>query len=295
MKRLTCLFFLLLFVIVSAQKKETYTYAVKGIDTLKLDVYTPRKVKKKQKLPVLLWMHGGGFSGGSRDYRDDAALCKYAAKNGYIGVSISYRLLRKDTESGFGCNCPKEDKMETFKQAAIDYLDAAAYLVNHSKKLHIDTDYIIAGGSSAGAEGTLNAVFMREYFIDDLEKYQDVKFAGIFTAAGAVVNAEYITARNVIPAVLYHGTEDNLVPFESEPHHQCSVDMPGYLLLDGSKIIAEKLDGLETSYYFNIVKGARHEISAIPFQDLDVIFQFFEKTIIKKEIIQTKIIKTKIP
>lgn len=79
--------------------------------------------------------------------------------------------------------------METFKQAAIDYLDAAAFVVANAEQLKIDPRYIIAVGSSAGAEGTLNAVFMREYFVDHLEKYQDVQFAGIFSCAGAVVNA----------------------------------------------------------------------------------------------------------
>lgn len=55
--------------------------------------------------------------------------------------------------------------METFKQAAIDYLDAAAFVVANAEQLKIDPRYIIAGGSSAGAEGTLNAVFMREYLL----------------------------------------------------------------------------------------------------------------------------------
>ncbi|MEN3324981.1 alpha/beta hydrolase [Mariniflexile soesokkakense] len=278
----------------SAQSKTTYTYAIKVNDTLKLDVYTPQNLKPSDSLPVLLWMHGGGFAIGSRDYIDDMRLVEYVAKNqNYIGISISYRLLRKETETGFGCNCPKEEKLETFQQAAIDYLDAAKYVVEHSKELNIDRTKIIAGGSSAGAEGILNAVFMREYFSDDLQQYKNVKFAGAMAFAGAVVNANYITKNNAVPTVLFHGTDDQLVPYGSASHHYCEISKPGYLILDGASIIAEKLMQFETSYYFNVVKGGRHEISAIPFSQLDKIFAFFDKTVLHDEVIQTKIIQTK--
>ena len=279
---------------VSAQKKKTYVYSIKGEDTLKLDVYTPKNIKKKDSLPVLLWMHGGGFSVGSRDYIVDEKLAKYAAnEQNYIGISISYRLLRKGTKTGFGCDCTKDEKLETFKQAVIDYMDAAKYIVEHASELQIDTTKIIAGGSSAGAEGILNAVYMREYFVDNAEDYSNVKFAGAFSCAGAIVDASYMSTDNAVPTVLYHGVEDQLVPFGNAPHHYCKPERDGYIMLDGSKIIADKLEDFETSYYFNIVKEARHEISAIPFTDLDRIFNFFEQTVINDEVIQTKIIKTK--
>lgn len=286
--------FLILFVLgVSAQTKTTYIYAIKGNDTLKLDVYTPKTISKTEKLPILLWMHGGGFAGGTRDNKDEIKLCEYAANNGYIGVSISYRLLRKDTETGFGCDCPKEDKLETFKQAVIDYMDAAKYIVEHKDELHVDTSKIIAGGSSAGAEGSLNAVYMRDHFVDELSSYESIKFAGVFSLAGAIVNANYITKENAIPTVLFHGTEDDLVPFGTAPHHYCDPSKPGYLILDGSEVIINKLEALETPYYFNIVKNSMHEISDIPFDELDIVFDFFNKVIINNKVVQTKIIKIK--
>ncbi len=279
---------------VCAQKMETYIYAIKGMDTLRMDVFSPKKIKKADRLPVLLWMHGGGFSGNNRFDIADNKLVKYVAKDhNYIGVSIDYRLLRKGKATGFGCDCSKDEKLETFKQAAIDFLDAAQFLVERADELHIDTSKLIAGGSSAGAEGSLNAVFMRDYFIDDKSKYENVSFAGVFSCAGAVVDASYITYENAIPSVFFHGTDDQLVPFGSASHHHCEPTKDGYLILDGSSEIATQLENLETSFYFNIVKGGQHEISAIPFLELDKIFNFFERTIINNEIIQTKIIKDK--
>ncbi|WP_179347983.1 alpha/beta hydrolase [Winogradskyella pacifica] len=278
----------------SAQTKETYIYSIKGNDTLSMDVFTPKNIKKTDSLPVLLWMHGGGFSGSHRAYPDDTNLVKYAAeKQNYIGVSIDYRLLRKNKTTGFGCDCTKDEKMETFKQAAIDYLDAAKFLVERAQMLQIDPTKIIAGGSSAGAEGILNAVYMKDYFVTDKNAYNSVSFAGVFSCAGAVVDARYITKENAVPTVLYHGTEDRLVPFANASHHYCDPKKAGYMMLDGSEVIANQLEEFDTAYSFNIVKGGGHEIARIPFEDLERVFHFFKQTMLNKEVIQTKIIRTK--
>lgn len=294
MKIFFSIFFTCFVLLSFSQTKTTYEYAIKGTDTLKLDVYTPEDVQSTNtKLPVLLWMHGGGFSGGSRDSKYNIELGQYAAKNGFIGVSISYRLLRKGTDTGFGCNCPKEIKLETLKQAILDYLDATLFVVTNAEKLNADSSYIIAAGSSAGAEAVSNAVFMRNYFVSDLEPYKSVKFAGLFSCAGAIINTEYITKENAIPSVFYHGTDDKLVPFGVASHHYCNSEKPGYLIMEGSKEMVKKLELYDVSYYFNIVKGGGHELAGIPFGDLKEIFNFFNQTILENKIIQTKVIQVK--
>jgi acetyl esterase/lipase len=216
-----------------------------------------------------------------------------ASKNGYIGISISYRLLLKDSLTGFGCDCPKTFKLDVFRQAAIDYLDAAKYIFEHKDELQIDTSKVIAGGSSAGAEGVLNAVYLKNFFIDDVEKYKDIKFSGVMSLAGALVSDDYISEENALPTVLFHGTEDNLVPIGKAPHHYCTPENLGYIILNGSEIIAEKLHHLNTSYYFHKEVGGNHDLARIPFDHLDEIFNFFNQTIIEKEVVQTKKIITK--
>lgn len=290
-------FFLLVFISYTAfsqVKMTTYTYAVKGLDTLKMDVYSPKNLKKGDSVPVMLWMHGGGFVGGDRAYPSEVKLAQLAAENGYLGVFISYRLTRKGQATGFGCDCPKSEKLLTFKNAAIDFLDAAKFIFLNKGILGADTTKIIAGGSSAGAEGMLNAVYMREYFVDDLKLYQNIKFAGVFSLAGAMVNADYITMTNALPSAFFHGTDDNLVPFGSAPHHLCSATKPGYLMLDGSATIVEKLRKLERPFYLYKVLGGKHELSSIPFEHLDDVFTFFNLTVFKKEVIQTVKIVSKI-
>ena len=284
---LFCFFLCFSITVFSQSEPTTYIYAIKGMDTLKMDVYAPKKIKKTDSLPVMLWMHGGGFVGGNRNYPSEVKLAQLATEKGYLGVSISYRLTRKDKPGGFGCDCSKADKLATFKNATLDFLDAAKFIFDNKNILSADVTKIIAGGSSAGAEGMLNAVYMREYFVDDLRKYEPVKFAGVFSLAGAMVNADYITRANALPSVFFHGTADNLVPFASAPHHMCKPEKKGYLLLDGSSVIVDKLIGLEAPFYFYKAVGGKHELSAIPFDHLDEVFNFFTQTVFNREIIQT--------
>ena len=58
-------------------------------DCLTLNVWTPAK-NKKAKLPVMVWIFGGGFfAGGTSEPRQDGA---NLAKNGVVVVSMNYRL-----------------------------------------------------------------------------------------------------------------------------------------------------------------------------------------------------------
>ena len=56
-------------------------------DCLYLNVWTPAK-SPKEKLPVMVWIYGGGFAGGATSYYDGALL----ARKGVILVSVAYRV-----------------------------------------------------------------------------------------------------------------------------------------------------------------------------------------------------------
>jgi para-nitrobenzyl esterase len=61
-------------------------------DCLYLNVYTPRVARAPwghRKLPVMVWIHGGGFTGGAGSIYDGAVL---APKGNVIVVTINYRL-----------------------------------------------------------------------------------------------------------------------------------------------------------------------------------------------------------
>ena len=57
-------------------------------DCLTLNVWTPAKAKG-EKLPVMVWIHGGGLPGGSSEPRQDG---EHLAHKGVLVVSMNYRL-----------------------------------------------------------------------------------------------------------------------------------------------------------------------------------------------------------
>lgn len=61
-------------------------------DCLFLNVWTPSTATKKSKLPVMVWIHGGGFTGGSGSGPGSAG--DAFAKQGVILTTINYRLGR---------------------------------------------------------------------------------------------------------------------------------------------------------------------------------------------------------
>jgi para-nitrobenzyl esterase len=58
-------------------------------DCLYLNIWRPARAKPKAKLPVMVWIHGGGFTGGNGNTSGDGF-----AKKGVVLVSINYRLGR---------------------------------------------------------------------------------------------------------------------------------------------------------------------------------------------------------
>lgn len=66
-----------------------------GPDPLqKLDVYTLNAAPAGERRPVLLFVHGGGFVGGSKAGNGyyPQNVTAWAARNGYVGVNMDYRL-----------------------------------------------------------------------------------------------------------------------------------------------------------------------------------------------------------
>lgn len=250
---------------------ETYTYAEKDGQQLDLDGYFPASDPEFSR-PVFLYVHGGGFSGGTRNGGGIAEFCKKVAQRGYVTVSISYRLTRKGTDTGFGCDCKAEDKLATFAAAVEDLYDATEFIVSRQEQFRIDPDKIILAGSSAGAETVLDAVYDRPVKSDD---QIPVTYAGVISMAGAIPDLAKVTAETAVPSMFFHGTCDNLVPYGIASHRYCKPDQPGYLVLYGGQAIAGKLNLLGKPYWLHTTCGGNHSLAGSPMTNyFDEIMEF---------------------
>jgi acetyl esterase/lipase len=104
-------------------------YVPDGDEAQALDIYYPESPAEKP-LPLLIWIHGGGWSGGSKagmPYLNQLS-------RGYVAASIEYRFSQKALFPAQIQDC----------QAAIRFLRANA------KKYSIDAKRIGVGGASAG-------------------------------------------------------------------------------------------------------------------------------------------------
>jgi predicted esterase len=260
---------------------ETYTYATKNGEALKLDIYLPQNDPDNQRATVI-YLHGGGFSTGTRDTEKIREFCTRLAGYGYVTVSMSYRLSRKNTTTGFGCDCTAEDKLNTFIGAIQDIQDASYFLVNNREQFGINPKKLILAGSSAGAEAALNAAYQPPmcYGLDS----GPVSYAGVISMAGAIPDTVVIYEDSAIPSLFFHGTDDNLVPYATAPHRYCQKGQPGYLVLNGPNTIVQKLDKLRAPYWLHTTCGGGHEISDTPMTDyFDVITEFCQRFIINSE------------
>ncbi|MGQ1946157.1 alpha/beta hydrolase [Geofilum sp. OHC36d9] len=251
----------------SEVNKTTYSYCTCTNETLQFDYYVAEN--NQEQMPLLVYVHGGGFSGGIRDDKGFVNFATKLAQRGYAVASVSYRLTMKGI--GFGCDVDADQKLAAIDSASYDVSLAIKYILDDAKEFHIDKNKVILAGSSAGAETVLNMVYVYENEILP----SGFKYAGVISMAGAVTTLDKINCDTAIPTQLFHGTGDKLLPYDIAPHHYCNSNDKGHLMLYGSKPIAERLKGLGASYYFYSVCGGSHSWAGLPMsRSFDEIIDF---------------------
>ena len=123
------------------RKGESYTYSE---DCLFLNIFTPEE--KGEKLPVLVYIHGGGFTGGcGHEKHFDGPVWP---REGIIGVTINYRL----GPMGFLC-LPQlqEEAGHTGNYGLYDQITALQWVKRNIAAFGGDPENITIMGQSAGA------------------------------------------------------------------------------------------------------------------------------------------------
>ncbi len=108
-------------------------YASPAMERQVLDIYAPDDAKQK-KLPVVFWIHGGGWQGG--DKSDVALKPQFFVDRGFIFVSTNYRLY------------PNVEMGELIRDVA----RSLGWVYKHIAQHGGDPRRILVGGHSAGAQ-----------------------------------------------------------------------------------------------------------------------------------------------
>lgn len=255
-----------------AQRMETLTYFSNDTLSLQLDLFRPEQ-PVKQPMPLLLYVHGGGFSGGDRT--SGHTLCRFLASKGYAAATLSYTLYMKNKK--FSCDGVLTEKIRAFRYAASDLWQATAFFLRNAKTYSIDPNNIFIAGSSAGGETVLHAAFWDRKRMDlyksDLP--DGFRYAGLISGAGAIMDLNLIRKDNQIPMLLFHGNGDRTVPYGAAAHHYCPTDASGWLMLFGSGAVYDKIVALGGSAALYTYCGGGHEYSGTLFeQDLHPVWDF---------------------
>ena len=125
------------------RKGETYEYSE---DCLFLNVFTPDTAKAGDRLPVIVYIHGGGFTGGcGHEKHFDGPVWP---KKGIIGVTLNYRL----GPMGFLCLPQlKEEAGVTGNYGLYDQMTALQWVRDNIAAFGGDPENITIMGQSAGA------------------------------------------------------------------------------------------------------------------------------------------------
>lgn len=234
-------------------------------NSLKLDFYEPTGDTELSR-PLIIWVHGGSFLGGSKTDPDMTALSQRFARKGYACASIDYRLGFFPIDSANAVKAVVRAVQDLKAAIRFFYKDKQT-----SDTYHIDTNLIYVGGSSAGAITALHVAYLDN--ICEISDYLNQatinqlggldgnsgnpgyssSVQGVINLCGALAQYSWLEAGDV-PMVSIHGTADGTVKYNR------GIVNPGTALmyLDGSRMLHERACAVNVSSEFYTFPGAGH-------------------------------------
>lgn len=173
--------------------------------SLKLDVLSPPKLTALQ--PLLVMIHGGGFTAGDKDAWNAEAITY--ARAGYVCATINYRLTKQGAEP------PPELRQMAVEHALEDIQNAIRYLKMNANSIHVDTSrMVVFGGSAGGVLALLNAVeFDIAVGVNDFPAYSS-KTKGSISTGASLINDDPGNQPDMVhydsndsPVLLFHAKE----------------------------------------------------------------------------------------
>jgi acetyl esterase/lipase len=199
----------------------------------KADLYLPKRPDETVS-PVVVLIHGGGWFGGDKaKKRREASIAEFLAQNGYVAISINYRLSTKTQPS--------------WPQNLYDCKVAVRFLRKNAALYRIDPQKIALVGFSAGAHlAALTALTANDKDLAGNDLYlsvpSDVRAVVCFYGAYILSNVENRDmTRQMLGVSLQQ--DPNLWSLASPASH-ITRDAPPFLLIHGS---ADKIVNIKHS------------------------------------------------
>ena len=254
-------------------------YISGGGERQQLDIYLPKNYQEVEKLPVLVWVHGGSWQRGSK--KDMPG--KNYVELGYACVSINYRL----------------SQHAVFPAQIEDCKAAIRWLRANAKKYHLDPDRIGVWGASAG--GHLVALLGTSHHKKEFDVGDHLDQSSEVQAVCAIFGVMDFTPFAALPADLQRGgsvvnlfggsvAEKRELAGLASPIFHITKDCPPFLLLHGTEdrlvpvsqstrfYDALKKAGVEAEIV--IQEGAGHDSSVFsPPETQKKVIDFFDKNV----------------
>lgn len=198
------------------------------IDSIMMDLFYPTGATSDKKYPVIVFCHGGGFSGGNR--HNVSSMCDRYADMGYIAVAIDYRVGYDKGKGDSVCYTDTSSFNLAVYRACQDVNAAFRYLSAHADELNVDTSGFFLAGSSAGAMLTLIDAYLtdsiaKRFYPEAVRKLGSLQKSGNsypynYQLKGAAsmwgalmyadqwINKEYTK----VPVILFKGDEEQAMP-----------------------------------------------------------------------------------
>ena len=232
---------------------------------LDMDIYEPTGDTLTNR-PVIIFIHSGAFFSGYNEVDDVVALSITSAKRGYVAVSMNYRL---------GINILSSYSGERAVYRGVQDASAVVrYLREFYQDYGIDYENIFIWGTSAGS-----FIWLHLAFVEDDERPEATYGSGedpdlgcidcegndyihnskpkaVISCWGALVDLDMIDQENNIPTIMFHGTLDPIVPFNSGYPFTGVITLP---YVYGSNLIHERLNELHIQNALYFEEGQLHE------------------------------------
>ena len=220
---------------------------------LLLDVYRPVRTEAP-KMPVVVFIHGGSFMGGSHKKPEFVRMATSFASRGWVAFSIDYRVAphfgtvpANYPEVPEGADERQGNQWHALYPACRDAKAAIRWIRSKADEYSMNTDYITAIGGSAGSFIALAlGVTNEEDCVNELSDSEDPTLAGthrehassirtiidhwggtsIVRALEAMTPGARFDASDP-PISIVHGTLDPTVPFSEAEAIKAEYDRTG--------------------------------------------------------------------